>query len=136
MSELKILFGKYRTFISYAFFGICTTLVNILLYYISARAIRLSTISATVIAWGGAVLFAYITNRKCVFHSRVTKKWDIIVELVTFFVCRITTGLLDVLIMFLFVDVLACNDVIMKIASNILVIIVNYIASKKVIFRR
>ncbi len=89
---------------------------------------------STVIAWTVAVLFAYWSNRTFVFHSRVTSRSGVLKEAVEFFSCRVATGVMDVIIMYLFVDVLGFYDVLVKAASNILVIILNYIASKLFIF--
>lgn len=133
ISELML---KYKSLIAYAFFGICTTLVNVITYSICARALSLTTILSTVIAWVAAVLFAYITNRKWVFESEEKSIHGIMREIIYFFSCRLLTGLLDIIFMYAFVDMLMMNDVIIKIISNILVIIINYAASKLLIFKR
>lgn len=86
---------------------------------------------STVIAWIIAFLFAYWSNRNFVFQS----KGPVLKEFIEFFTCRAATGILDVIVMYLFVDVLGFYDVIIKTASNILVIILNYIASKLFIFK-
>lgn len=96
----------------------------------------LSTILSTVLAWIIAVLFAYVTNRKWVFKSEEKTVKGIFREVIYFFSCRFLTGVLDVVIMYIFVDVLLMNDVFIKIMSNILVIIINYVASKLFIFRQ
>lgn len=127
---------KYKSLLAYAFFGVCTTVVNVVVYFICAKVLMLSTIPSTVIAWIIAVSFAYVTNRKWVFNSEEKSAKGIIREIIYFFSCRFLTGVLDVIIMYVFVDVFSWNDVIIKIVSNILVIIINYIASKLLIFRQ
>lgn len=89
-------------------------------------------VPSTVIAWTVAVLFSYWGNRNFVFHSNNS---GILKEAAEFFSCRIATGVLDVIIMYIFVDVLDFPDVIVKTTSNIIVIILNYIASKLFIFK-
>ena len=69
-----------------------------------------------------------------VFESKTDSLAMAVTECVSFFGCRLATGLLDVLIMFVSVNILHCNDMVMKILSNILVIILNYIFSKLFIF--
>ena len=135
MKNLKDIFLKYKEIILYLFFGGCTTLVNIVFYFICSR-MGCGTVLSTVLAWVISVLFAYITNRKYVFESKAFGFSGIFKETLNFFACRIATGLLDVAIMFLFVDVLHFNDMIIKIASNIVVIILNYVASKLLIFNK
>ena len=136
MIDLKGLIEKYRGFILYAFFGVCTTVVNIVAYYISARVIGLGTVSSTVVAWIFAVLFAFFTNKLWVFNSKSWEKKLVVRELSSFYLCRLSTGALDVAIMFVCVDILGWNDLIMKIISNVIVIILNYVASKFIIFRK
>lgn len=135
MKKIKELFVKYREPILYLFFGGCTTLVNIAVYYLCSR-INFGTAISTVIAWFVSVLFAYITNRKYVFDSKVNGVVDILKESISFFSCRLATGILDLVIMIVFVDWLHVNDMFMKILSNILVILLNYIASKLLIFKK
>lgn len=91
---------------------------------------------STIIAWMAAVLFAYITNRKWVFKSEAQGGREIFREIGSFFLCRLATGIVDWLCMFICVDNLAWNDVIVKFGANILVIILNYVASKLLIFRK
>lgn len=134
--DIKALWNKYKDLIPYGIFGVLTTVVNIAVYALCARKLNMSTITSTVTAWVIAVLFAYVTNRKWVFHSKATGAKAIVTEIVSFFACRLLTGVLDVGIMKLFVDMLHFNDVIIKALSNILVIILNYVASKLVIFRK
>ena len=131
-----MLFFKYKDIISYLFFGVCTTLVNVLSYWICAHPLKLNTMVSTIIAWILAVLFAYLTNRKWVFHSNATSVQEITREILSFFGCRLATGVLDWACMFIFVQLLAWNDVIVKFGANVLVIILNYVASKLFIFKK
>ena len=132
---LLSLWKKYQDIIPYAFFGVLTTIVNIAAYWLSAHPFALSVMLSTVLAWVAAVLFAYITNRKWVFHSQAETSKEILREIFSFFACRMATGVVDWGCMFVFVDLLHLNDVIIKAGANILVIILNYIASKLVIFK-
>lgn len=127
---------QYRDFIAYAFFGVCTTVVNLAVYAVTTRFFNLKTVPATVIAWLLAVTFAYVTNRKWVFHSQARGMKAIVKEVFSFFICRIVTGILDIVIMFLCVDVLRMNDLVIKAVSNVIVILANYVASKLIIFRK
>lgn len=132
---MKDLYEKYKDVIYYLFFGVCTTLVNVMAYWILAYFIDLPVIASTIIAWFLAVLFAYITNRKWVFHSEVKGSEKLIREILSFFICRLTTGVADWMCMFLFVDILGLNDIIIKFIDNVVVIVLNYVASKLVIFK-
>lgn len=127
---------KYKELILYVFFGGLTTLCNLVCYYIFAHLLGLDEITATVIAFVVSVLFAFFTNRRYVFMSDAKGTKQVTSELVKFFGSRLFSGGLDVLIMYLFVSLLLYNDMLIKILSNILVIILNYIFSKLFVFRK
>ena len=122
--------------ILYIIFGALTTLVNIAAYWLFAHPLMLPTVPSSVIAWVLAVLFAYLTNRKWVFQSEAVTGREILREGVSFYLCRLGTGILDWVCMFIMVDRLCWNDMIVKIAVNILVIILNYVASKLIVFKK
>lgn len=133
---MRQFYVKYKKIIHYLIFGILTTLLNILSYGIAAYWLKCSTWWSTIAAWISSVLFAYVTNRRFVFGSRAdtwAEKWK---EMVQFFSCRLVTGGLDMGIMILFVDVLGVQDMLVKCAANGIVIVVNYIASKRIVFRK
>ena len=133
---MKNLLIKYKQFIAYAVFGALTTVVNMAVYWLLAHPLHLDTMASTIIAWFAAVAFAYITNRKWVFDSKATGAKEITREVVSFFLCRLATGVLDWAWMLLFVNILHFNDVLMKAVANIIVILANYIFSKLVIFKK
>lgn len=134
--DIRKIYEKYKDVIPYLFFGVCTTIVNVVSYWVSAHLLHLGTMLSTVIAWILAVLFAYVTNRKWVFHSTAVGAHEIAKEMLSFFSCRLATGVVDWVSMFVFVDVLGWNDVIIKIVANIVVIVLNYVASKLIIFKK
>lgn len=133
--KIKVLYQKYRDIIVYGFFGVLTTLINIVVYWIAAHLLEMGTMPSTVLAWILAVLFAYSTNRKWVFHSKAITVSEIGKEIIYFFICRLTTGVIDWICMFIFVNLLGLYDVAIKGLSNILVILLNYVASKMIIFK-
>ena len=132
---IKEYWDKYKDVILYLVFGVFTTVVNIVSYWVCAHVFGMSVMASTVIAWALAVFFAYVTNRTMVFHSSATEKGEIPKEIGSFFACRLGTGVVDWVIMFVFVNVLHFNDMIVKIAANFIVIVLNYVLSKFVIFK-
>lgn len=128
------LLRKYKNFFVYAFFGVCTTLVNLFSYRLFYFVLEISNVPATILAWLFAVLFAFITNKLWVFDSKSFAASTCLPELVKFLICRITTGVLDVGIMWFAVDKMMWNAMLWKLISNGIVIVLNYIASKLVIF--
>ena len=133
---LRNLYKKHKDIIPYIFFGVCTTIINVIVYWIISHMFKAATMPSTIVAWLVAVFFAYITNRKWVFHSEATTLRKVIIEGLSFLGCRLATGVLDWLCMFVFVDILKFNDLIIKLMANILVIVLNYLASKLIIFKK
>jgi len=133
MKELINIYKKYKMPILYLIFGGLTTLVNIFVYFICYDISNLSNVLSNIIAWLIAVIFAFITNKIYVFES---KSKSIFYELTTFFACRLATGVIDLGIMYLTVDILKCNGLLMKIISNVIVIILNFVFSKLIVFKK
>lgn len=136
MMRLKNLLLQYRAVILYLIFGGCTTLVNIVCYFLCYQILWISNLASTAIAWFVSVLFAFVTNRSYVFGSQAREYRERLRELFSFFACRGMTGVMDMVIMYITVDCMNMNSLLWKIVSNILVIIINYIVSKLVIFKK
>ncbi len=134
--KLLSLYHKYRETILYLVFGGLTTLINIASYWVLTKLFSVDILVANALAWLISVLFAFVTNKLFVFDSKSLAAGLVIKELVLFMGARIFSGALDMGIMYLFVDVLHFNDMVIKILSNIIVIVVNYVLSKLVIFKK
>lgn len=134
MEKIKLLYQRYRELINYLFFGVLTTVVNYVTYLVLAPFFTLTTVP-TVVAWILSVLFAYLTNRRYVFCSHTVGK-DALKEASGFFMARVMSGVLDVAIMWIFVDLIGFNDLLIKLLSNVVVVVFNYIASKMVVFSK
>lgn len=126
---------KYRDLIPYAIFGVLTTVVNIASYWLFAHPMGIPTVPASVLAWFAAVLFAFLTNRKWVFHSTAVGAGEIMQEAVAFFASRLATGVVDWAGMWILVDLIALPDVPVKVVLNVIVIVLNYLASKLIVFK-
>lgn len=124
--------NKLREIFLYLLFGGLTTAVNIISFYFLDLA-DLPTAVSTVVSWLISVIFAFVTNKLFVFESR---KKTFLKELFSFFGCRVLTGVLDLLIMLVFVDMLEFNSLLIKVLSNIVVIVLNYVFSKFFIFKK
>lgn len=136
MTIIKEFIKKYAVTVKYIFFGGLTTLVNMLAYSLCYDLFQVANTLSTVIAWVLSVAFAFVTNKLFVFGSRRTKPREIFAEAFDFTVCRIVTGLLELGIMYLSVDILGNNGTVMKLLTNVIVIVLNYIASKLIIFKK
>lgn len=136
MKEIKQLYTKYKEVVNYLVFGVLSTIVNFATYYISARIIGIDEVISSGISWFCAVLFAYITNKIFVFESKTHGIKEFLKEMISFFLARIISGILcDVGTFALMVKVLHINDIFSKIVTQVMVVVVNYIFSKLVIFK-
>ena len=133
---MKALLEKYRGLILYLVFGVLTTAINIAVYALCYRVLRLPNVPSNVVAWILAVLFAFVTNKLYVFESKSLERGTVLRELLSFVGARLATGLLDLAVMFVGVDLLHGPDLVFKVASNIVVIILNYVFSKLIVFRK
>ena len=135
MELILKLMKKYKSLIFYGVFGIMTTVVNLIVYNLCYYRLGIGNTISNVFAWIFAVTFAYLTNKSLVFESK-SWAWDVLKREVPAFVsCRLATGIMDIVIMFICVDIMGWHAMLMKIISNVLVIILNYIFSKLVIFK-
>lgn len=139
MEKIKDLIKKVcsKEVILYLIFGVLTTIVSLVTYYIcvgtflnAENAIQLQI--ANVISWIVSVAFAYVTNRKFVFEVTNTNKLK---EATKFVTSRIATLLMDMFIMFLGVTILKFNNEIIKLVSQVIVIVANYVFSKIFVFK-
>ncbi|MBM7617433.1 putative flippase GtrA [Weissella uvarum] len=128
------LFKKYQDVLMYLIFGVLTTLVNLVTFYVLVY-FHVNVQIANVTAWILSVLFAYLTNRKWVFHSKATTPKAIGREALSFTGARFATLLVDIMIIWFGVQFLHQNPFIWKLIDNVVVVILNYILSKLVVFK-
>lgn len=139
---------------SYLFFGVCTTVINIVVFQLFYSLLGVPTLISNAIAWVFSVAFAYVTNRVFVFHSHVSSTKGILREVMAFVGARIFSLFFDELIMWLMVDVMGITPIermaahllhcppqdakslIAKICANVVVVILNFIFSKLFIFKK
>ncbi|MCC0631271.1 GtrA family protein [Clostridioides sp. ZZV15-6388] len=126
---------KHKETILYLFFGAFTTLVNIVSYLFFTRVISFNFMVANALAWILAVLFAYVTNKFFVFESKRIEIKFLFKEFFSFISFRLLSGVVEMLIMYVMIDLLFVNDIIVKVFTNIVVIVLNYLFSKMIIFK-
>ena len=132
---IKELIKKYKEIIMYLVFGVLTTLVNIVSFYIMDKC-NINLYVNNTIAWILSVLFAYITNKLFVFESKSLEPKVVIKEGLSFFGFRLISYFMDMFCIFIMVDIFSINKMISKIVGNVIVIIANSIFSKLFIFRK
>lgn len=131
------LYNKHKEIIWYLVFGFLTTIVSLITYFLLTYTVidvnnPFLLQIANIISWITCVTFAYFTNKKYVFK----KKEKSLKETLTFYLSRLSTLLLDILLMFILVTILNMNDKICKLIIQIIIIILNYILSKLLVFKK
>ena len=134
--KIKALIVKYYDVLAYLFFGGLTTVINYLVYLPCYNYLRMSALLSNTIAWVVAVAFAYLTNKPFVFKSKDWSWKTVGPELAKFVGCRVGSGLMESAIIYVTVDLLFMNGNWMKVFTNVLVVILNYVGSKLLVFRK
>lgn len=131
------LYKKYKEIIVYLVFGGLATSVNFVSYIIFTKLVGIDEVISSGLSWLCAVIFAYFTNKIFVFNSKTKNSKELIKEAITFISCRVISGILcDVGTFAVMVKALKINDIIAKVITQVMVVIVNYIFSKLIIFRK
>ncbi|MBR0427973.1 MAG: GtrA family protein [Clostridia bacterium] len=136
LKKLADWYRKHKEGMRYLIFGALTTIVNIIAYAVLYYLFHISNAVSNILAWIIGATFAYITNKLYVFNSKVNTKKELLKELVYFYGCRLLTLAIDEGIMIVAVDKLGWNALLMKIIANIIVIILNFVFSKILIFKK
>ena len=134
--RIRALVMKHWDMISYLFFGVLTTVVNYLVYLPLYNLLGISAAVSNIIAWVAAVAFAYVTNKPFVFKSHDWSMKTVLPELGKFVGCRAASGGLETALVFLTVDVCGWDGNVWKLIISVVVVILNYVSSKLLVFRK
>lgn len=140
MQKIKELYFKYEEIINYLIVGALTTLITLISYFLFTNTFLsgrsdLDIQIANVLSWIIAVIFAYFTNRKFVFKSKV-KGQKQLKEIINFFTSRVASLLIDMSLMFILFSIMHINDAICKLITQVVVIIMNYVLAKIIVFKK
>lgn len=127
-------FEKYKALILYGIFGVTTTIINVVSYAL-LLFVGINVQIAVVFSWLLAVIVAYLTNRVWVFNSGAVTKLEILREFISFMLARLATLVVEMVIIWFGVQLLNQDPIVWKIIDNIVVIILNYIISKLIVFK-
>lgn len=124
--------------VNYLVVGFLTMFITIAVYWFCTRIFfdNQSTFGIQVsnfISWLIAVFFAYFANKKYVFKSDIGFK---LVEMFNFIASRVLTLLLDMVLMYILVKYTVCNDILIKVFVQVVVVLLNYVISKYIIFKK
>lgn len=124
--------GNIKEIALYLVFGLLTTALSIALYWFLTRLCMFGYYVANTLSWIGAVTFAYITNKQFVFADAD----NVLKKAITFYSSRILTLVVEQVVMYVMVELLSVNDLITKMSTQVIVVVLNYIFSKFIVFRK
>jgi putative flippase GtrA len=136
VEKIRSILEKYWDILTYLVFGVLTTVVNYLVYLPLYNGLGLSASVSNAVAWIFAVAFAFLTNKPFVFKSHDWSAKTVVPELMGFLGCRVGSGLMETAIIFLTVDLLRWDGNVMKLVTSVLVIVINYVGSKLLVFKK
>ena len=134
MEKLKSIIIKYKDVLLYLLFGGLTTVISFLVYTLLHYWFHCSATVSNILAWFVAVVFAYLTNKPFVFKSDDWSAETVLPELCKFVGCRIGSGLFETAFLAITVDLLTWNGLVMKIIASVVVVVLNYVGSKLLVF--
>lgn len=152
---MKKFFDKHKELLLYIIFGVLTTLVNWVTYTFFVRVCGLSVAVANALSWSASVIFAFLTNKKWVFESSSWSLPTLLKEGASFLSARALTGAIELLCVpklaqlgfdkpfyavldkiGLKLEVLYTDGIYSKIALAVVIVILNYVFSKLIVFRK
>lgn len=134
--KLPAMLGRHYDFFLYIFVGGLTTVVNLVIYYALVNAADIDPYTSTAIAWFFAMIFAFFINKIWVFKDKSWKFGHAMYQFWTFAAARLISFGMEELLMFVGIELCHINENVVKIPIQVLVVLVNYVASKLVIFKK
>lgn len=136
IEKIKALCLKYKEVLLYLIFGGLTTVVSLASFWLCVKPLGINVLVSNVISWICAVTFAYFTNAKWVFEARPQSRSEALRQFFSFYAGRLATLGVEELLLFVFVTLLHCNEMLIKLIAQVVVVILNYVISKLVVFRK
>lgn len=132
--HLLYIYQKYQQVIHYLIFGVVSTITSFSVYIFCAKALDIHYLWSSVISWIVAVGVAYVTNKLYVFGSRGKTRKENIKEAIVFYAMRLVSLGIDLFTMYIMVDILNMWDIASKVINCFVVVIINYVFSKLIVF--
>ncbi len=133
--QIRDFYDRHESVLLYLIVGAMTTVISIGTQYI-AKYMGFPTEVNTTISWIFAVTFAFFTNKVWVFKNESKTKRDWLSQAAAFYGARLVTYFMELGFMSFTVRVLLQNEYIMKLIAQVFILVLNYLFSKLVIFRK
>ena len=128
-------YKRNKEMLLYLFFGGLSFIVSISTYAVFNVGLGLNELISNVLSWIITVMFAFLTNRIWVFHSPTNGLGEFLKQMLAFYSGRVITLAIEETILLIFITWLGFNSMLIKVIAQVIVIILNYIISKLLIFR-
>lgn len=135
MGKIKELLIKNKEIILYLIFGVLTTVVSIVTFWLFCK-FGVNELISNIISWIISVTFAFITNKIWVFEAKTNTKGKFLTQMFLFYSSRVVTLLVEEAIIAIFVTWLKMDSLLIKIIAQVIIIVLNYILSKIIVFRK
>lgn len=142
MEKIKAIYNENKELVLYIIFGLGTTIINWGSYTIFLKIVTQSIMGANLFSWCCATVFAFLTNKLYVFESDEFTVNVLIRELLLFVSTRIGTGIMEMALVPFLVNLgfrqglWGVEGLYAKISVSLFVVLVNYVVSKKMIFKK
>lgn len=137
--NIKSLFERYKELVLYGVVGVMTTVINLGIFYIASLFLGKELIAiniANILAWVGGVSFAFIANKLVVFKSKSFEKGKLIKEILSFVAARVASLGFEVLVLNVGIGLLEIDEMVCKVVAQVGIILMNYVLSKYIIFKK
>ena len=136
LSFFQPFYKKNKEMLLYLFFGGLSFIVSVATYALFNVGCHMSAVVANIWSWIITVMFAFLTNRVWVFDSPTETVGEFVKQMISFYAGRVITLVIEEVILFVFIDVLGGNSIVVKIIAQVIVIVLNYVISKLLIFKQ
>jgi len=128
-------YKKHKEVLMYLFFGGLAFFLNVVLFAV-IDTFGVNELINNIVCWGICVLFQFFTNRTWVFDGHVNNSREFIKQLGSFVSGRVSTLIIEEVILAVFITWLGMNAVVIKLIAQVVVIVLNYIISKLIVFKK
>ena len=136
LSFFQPFYKKNKEMLLYLFFGGLSFIVSVATYAFFNVTCGMSAVVANIWSWIITVMFAFLTNRVWVFASPTETVMEFMKQMISFYAGRVLTLVIEEVILYVFIDLLGGNSIVVKIIAQIIVIVLNYVISKLLIFKK
>ena len=136
LNILEPFYKRHKEVLLYLFFGGTAFFMNLFLFIAIDKIFGIDALINNAVCWVICVIFQYFTNKIWVFENKTKNFIELLRQIISFFSGRIFTLLVEEIIIAIFITWLKFDTLSVKLSAQIIVIILNYVISKMIIFKK